>query len=126
MKRLEPAVVGISFACWGLTLLQTVGWVGLAGTVHLSLYGLYSTAAALGWLAGNVYVARSRAASPGVRRRLRVIYVFGPPGLVYLLRAMAPASEQVLAPLVPLYAFGVYCVLFLVPVVIRRPAPPAG
>jgi hypothetical protein len=38
--------------------------------------------------------------------------------VLYLLRALAPAREQIGAPLVPLYALGVYAVLFLVPVTI--------
>lgn len=96
-----------------------VGWVELAGSLPLSLYGLYSIAAALGWVFGNVYVSRTRGASDAVSRKLRGMYLLGPPSIVYLLRTFAPAEQQVLAPLVPVYALGVYAVLFAVPVVLR-------
>lgn len=91
----------------------------LAGSLRLSLYALYSTAAALGWVFGNVYVSRSRGTETSLRRRLRTIYLLGPPSIVYLLRTMAPAEQQALAPLVPVYGLGVYAILFAVPVVLR-------
>lgn len=96
-----------------------MGWVELAGSLPLSLYGLYATAAALGWVFGNVYVHRSRGVSEAVRRKLRGIYLLGPPSIVYLLRTLAPAEQQALAPLVPVYGLGVYAILFAVPVVLR-------
>lgn len=89
------------------------------GSLGLSLYGLYSTAAALGWVFGNVYVHRSRGAEDAVRRKLRGLYLLGPPSIVYLLRTLAPAEQQALAPLVPVYGFGVYAILFSVPVLLR-------
>ena len=120
MRRFELPLISLFFACWIVTILGQSGLVALAGRLPLSLYGLYSTAAALGWFFGNVYVHRSRREAPELGRRLRLVYLLGPPSIVYLLRTMAPAAEQLLAPLVPVYAMGVYVVFFLVPVVLRR------
>ena len=118
--------MGLFFACWIAAALDAVGLVSLAGTLWVSLYGLYATAAALGWLAGNVYVHRRRSLPRRLARRVLVIYFIGPLGLVYLLRFMAPEAAQRAAPLVPLYAAGVFGALFLVPVLLRprRPRPP--
>lgn len=121
MIRLEIALVGLFFACWALAAFGNLGLVGLAGALPLSLYPLYSIAAALGWISGNVYVMRSRTVPRRFRRRVLWVYFLGPPGIVYLLRAMAPAHEQLGAPLVPVYALGVFAVLFLVPVVLKPP-----
>lgn len=121
MIRLEVPLVGLFFACWALAALGNLGVAGLAGALSLPLYPLYSIAAAMGWLSGNVYILRSRAVAQRLRRRVLAIYFLGPPGIVYLLRAMAPMAEQETAPAVPLYAFGVYTALFLVPIVLRPP-----
>lgn len=125
--RLEPMLVGLFLACWLLAFLSAVGVISLAGSLSLSLYGLYSTAAALGWLAGNVYVHRVRRLNPPrtLRRRVLLVYWLGPPGVVHLLRAMAPAFQQAAAPLVPLYSLAVSSVFFLVPVVLRPRGPGA-
>lgn len=121
MIRLEIALVGLFFACWVTAALGSLGLLGLAGALPLSLYPLYSIAAALGWISGNVFVMRSRAVPRRLRRRVLWVYFLGPPGIVYLLRAMAPAQEQLAAPLVPIYSLGVYTALFLVPVVLQPP-----
>jgi hypothetical protein len=121
MIRLEIVLVGLFFACWAAAALGSLGLVGLAGALPLSLYPLYSIAAGLGWISGNVYVTRSRTVPRRLRRRVLWVYFLGPPGIVYLLRAMAPAREQLTAPLVPVYALGVYAALFLVPVVLKPP-----
>jgi len=115
--------VGLFLACWFLAALAALGLLDLAGVLPLSLYALYSTAAALGWLAGNVYVWRARGVEGRLRSRMRWIYLLGPPGIVYLLRAMAPRVDQLTAPLVPLYSLGVYVALFLVPILMRCPPP---
>ncbi len=120
VTRLEPILVALFFACWLVNLLQVVGLVSLAGSLDLSLYPLYSLATLLGWLAGNLYVHRARGLPAWIRRRLLVIYFIGPPGILYLVRAMAPHEVQLEAPMVPIYSFGVFGVLFLVPVVVRR------
>jgi len=124
MIRLETSLVGLFFACWGLAALEHLGAVALAGALPLSLYPLYSIAAGLGWISGNVYVIRSRTVPHRLRRRVLAVYLLGPPGILYLLRAMAPRPEQLAAPLVPIFAFGVFAVLFLVPLVLRPPRPP--
>jgi len=121
MIRLEIALVGLFFACWAVAALGSLGAADLAGALALPLYPLYSIAAGLGWLSGNVYVLRSRAVPGKLRRRVLAVYFLGPPGIVYLLRAMAPMPEQEAAPLVPIYSFGVFAVLFLVPLVLRPP-----
>jgi hypothetical protein len=118
--RLEPVLVAFFLATWVVALLALVGLVDLAGSLELGLYPLYSTAAASGWIAGNLYVARSGGVARRLRRRILLVYFLGPPGLVYLLRAMATEAVQQSAPLVPLFAFGVFAVLFLVPVLLPR------
>ena len=122
--RVETVLVGLFVACWLITILDLVGLTPLAGTLDLGLYPLYVTAALAGWLAGNVFVSRARGLARPLRRRLALLYFMGPPGLLYLLRAMAPDAVQHAAPFVPLYAFGVFAVFFSVPVTLRRPLPP--
>jgi hypothetical protein len=115
-------LAGLLLACWLMGILAVVGLVPLAGSLRLSLYALFGTAAACGWLAGNLYVRRTRELPAEHRRWLRTLYLFGPMGLLFVLRAMAPAADQVAAPLVPLYSFGVFGALFLVPVLLRPPS----
>ena len=140
-------------AIWTLTSIVVVlafsGAVTLAGFLELDLYRLYSFGAVLGWLAGNVYVVRRTSilrlgggggvvaaadGQPGaggkerfsrLRWRLLLVYLIGPPSMLYLLRALAPASTQQAAPLVPLLGFGVYLVFFLVPVTLKTGRTPA-
>lgn len=116
----ERSLLGFFGAAWAVSLLHLVGVLPLAGALPLSLYGYYAFAAAAGWVAGNVFVLRRRRA--GGRGLLLVLYLFGPPSLVYLLRAVAPPEHHQAAPLAPLWAFGVYGVFFLVPVVFPPPA----
>ena len=115
----ERSLLGFFGAAWAVSLLHLVGVLPLAAAVPLSLYGYYAFAAAAGWLAGNVFVLRRRRI--GGRGLLLVLYLFGPPSLVYLLRALAPPEHHQLAPLAPLWAFGVYGVFFLVPIVLPPP-----
>lgn len=118
--RSEPALLGLFFfACWMAGLLALLRVIDLTGSLPLSLYGYYSTAAALGWLAGNLYMAHRRRAPEALQRGLRLVYLFGPPSFLALLRAMAPAEALRYAPYVPLYAVGVYLALFHVPVLLR-------
>lgn len=122
--RGELVLLAFFLACWLVGILGLLDYVPLAGNLSLGLYPFYSLAAALGWLSGNVYVQRSRRAARRLRSALLVFYVLGPQGLVYVVRAMAPASDQAAAPLVPLYSFGVFTVLFLVPLALRSDPPP--
>jgi hypothetical protein len=112
--------VALFVSCWTATLLGQLGLLPLAGAADPTLYGLYSLAAALGWFFGNVYVARRRRTPRDLHTRLRWLYLAGPPSVVYLVRTMEPAEQQHMAPLVPVFGFGVYGVLFAVPVVLSR------
>ncbi len=107
------------FACWLVGLLQWSGLVPRAGSLDLGLRGLFSLAAATGWLSGNVYVQRSRGLPAALRRRILLIYLLGPPGLLFLIRSMAPVEAQMAAPLAPLYATSVVAIFFLVPVSLK-------
>lgn len=119
--RLEPIVLGLFLASWAVVLLERLGVVSLAGHLPLALYPLYGIAGMMGWVAGNLYAHRRRGFDRPMRRRLLVVYLIGPTGLIYLLRAMAPQEHQALAPMVPLWAFGVFCAMFAAPAMIRRP-----
>lgn len=118
-KRFETVVALLAFVCWLFGLLAYVGLLPLAGTFDLELTAFFAVAAALGWVAGNVYVQRSRGLARAYRRKLVPIYLLGPPGVLFLLRTMASALAQAAAPLVPVYGFSVYAVLFSVPVSLR-------
>jgi hypothetical protein len=47
-------------------------------------------------------------------------YLVPPAGLFILLWTLAPAAVRTAAPLAPVWAWGVFLVLFLVPVTFRR------
>ncbi len=116
--RLEVAMAGFFFLLWGVGLFAAKGWVPLAGKLPLDLYSLYSLASVMGWISGNIYVARVRSL-PRYRKRVLLNYLFGPPSFLFVLRSMAPSSTQEAAPLVPLFSFMVYSLLFLVPVTLK-------
>lgn len=120
LRRVELILVAFFFATWGVDCLALLGLVEISGSLEIGLYPLYSVAAATGWIAGNIYVPRTRRLPRELRRRLLWVYFVGPVGLLYLLRAMATEQSQQQAPLVPLYGLGVFAVLFLVPVVLKR------
>ncbi len=99
-----------------------LGLVSLAAGLDLSLYQLYSVAAVVGWLSGNVYVHRRRHLPPSFGRRVAALWLIGPQGVPALLRAMAPIEAQAAAPAVPLYSLAVGAIFFCVPLVFgRRP-----
>ena len=118
--RLEVVLLGVFVVAWCLALLSVAAGLPLAGRVPLSLYQLYGIAAAAGWLGGNLYVQRARKLPRVIRRRVLLIYLLGPPSVVYLLRTMAPAVEQRAAPLAGIWAFAVLTIFFMVPVSLRR------
>ena len=126
MRRFEPVLFAFFIAAWLVGLSSIAGWVDLSHYYALALYPLYTIAATNGWIFGNLYVVRVRRLDGPYRMPLRWAYYLGPLGAQYLLRAMAPKAVQQDAPFVPLYAVGVFTVLFLVPVVFRRvtPRPP--
>jgi len=112
----ERSLLGLFSALWIVALLELFGLLPLAAGWPLSLYGLYGFGAFLGWVSGNVWVHRRRRVPRRTARWLLMIYFFGPPSLLYLARALAPAEYREAAPLVPIYAFAVYAIFFLVPV----------
>jgi hypothetical protein len=118
--RFETALVSFCLACWLLAGMHFLGLLELGGRLELSLYAYYSSAAALGWLSGNVFLIRRKKFPGTLHARLGIIFLLAPPGLIFLLWALTPRLDQGLAPLVPAYAFGVYTVLFLVPILLRR------
>ncbi|MDX1645332.1 MAG: hypothetical protein R3244_13340 [Thermoanaerobaculia bacterium] len=118
--RFETTLAVLSFGCWSIGLLAYLGLLPLAGALDLDLQVLFAAAAAVGWLSGNVYVQRSRGVARVERGRLILIYLLGPPGALFLIRSLASVEHQAAAPLASVYAFGVYAVLFLVPVSLRR------
>jgi hypothetical protein len=118
--RVEAALLIVFSVAWVVVILVLLGRLPVAGTLHLDLYSLYAVAAALGWVTGNLYVLRRpRMPQGGYRLQALISYLLGPPAFVYLLRASAPPSVLQAAPLVPLYAFVVYWIFFLVPVTLR-------
>lgn len=108
-------MVALFFASWLGALLGQVGALPTAGTLVLGLYPYFSLAAALGWVAGNIYLHRRRHLPRHLWRRVLLVYLLGPPGILYLLGAMAPAAQQEAAPLLPLLAFAVFGIFYLVP-----------
>ncbi len=123
VARGDAVLLGLFLACWALSLLSFTRVVGLAGSLPLTLYGYYSVAVALGWGFGILYVRRTWGLPASIRRRFLLIYYLGPPAILGLLRSMAPWVDQERAPFVPLYALGVFSILFLVPVTMKFPRP---
>jgi hypothetical protein len=119
-RPLETVLSGLFLACWLVLFLSWARWVPLAGHAPGSLYPFFSFAAALGWVAGTLYVQRGRPLAAADRRWLRWVYFVGPQGLAYLLRAMASLPEQRAAPFAPLWALGVYSIFFFVPLAVIR------
>jgi hypothetical protein len=83
-------------------------------------------AATLGWVSGNVFKYRTRKLALTDKGRFFLVYFVGTPGLLFLLRAMAPQEHQEAAPLVPYLGLAVFTIFFLVPVTLGRFAPPRG
>lgn len=123
----ELGLLGAFLAIWIVALASLIGLLPSAGLLELSLYQLYGVAATVGWLAGNVYVSRTRALPKPIRYRLLLVYLLGPPGALYLLRSLAPEAVQAQAPLAAVYACGVFLIFFLVPVTLKGSArrPPS-
>lgn len=148
MLRFERSLLGVGSVLWLAAGLASSGLLPLAGLLELGLYGFYSLSSALGWVAGNAYVFRQQRlfgvdrgpSRPGPfrpetarvspppekptvgrsdRRRFLFVYLLSPPGLLYLVRSMAPEADQAAAPFVPLYALCVYGLFFLVPVTLK-------
>ena len=116
--RIELVLVSLFLASWVVFVLDAVGLLRLAGALPLALYPFFSLAASLGWGAGLGYSVRRRGLEARMRRAAWVVYFFGPPGILHVVRAMAPVELQRLQPLVPLLGWGVYSVFFAVPLVV--------
>jgi hypothetical protein len=117
VRKLEAVVGGICLGAWLLAALFLFA-PGAGFARHPPARGLFPLAATLGWLAGNVYVVRSRARALG-RMGLLSVYLGGPPGLVWLYWATLPAAVRLASPLDPLLALGVFAIFFGVPVSLR-------
>ena len=124
--RFELIMLVVFSGFWLFAALGFFGILPVAGTLDLGLYRLYSVAAVLGWVSGNVYMMRRRVLPNSGRwkNRLLLAYLLGPSGVVYMLRALASPYVQKAAPLVPIYGFGVYIIFFLVPVTLKSSEPP--
>ncbi len=120
----ELGLLGLFLALWTVALAALFGILPTDGLLNLSFYQLYGVAAFLGWLSGNVFIHRSKKAPRQLRSRLLLIYLLGPPGLIYLLRSLADVEIQARAPLAAVYACGVYVVFFLVPVTLKGTSTP--
>lgn len=117
---IERFVLVISLVGWASALAAGVGLIPLAGKLPSGLYPLYGMAAVFGWLVGNLYMTRRRGfPDRRLRRRLLVTYLLGPPGLLFLLRALDTERAQMTAPLAATWALGVYAIFFAVPVSLR-------
>jgi hypothetical protein len=121
MKRLFLIFTALFAACWVAAFADALEVAPLSGTLDLGLYPLYSLALVAGSAAGNVYAWRASRLETAERRRLLALCVGGPPGLVTMVRAMAPRAAQDSAPLVPVWAFLVFAIFFVVPLLVRRP-----
>ena len=113
MKGLETVILSSSLAAWSVGILAQIGILRWNLTFELELYPLYILAAFTGWFFGNVYVHRSgrerrfagRALDEVIlqvarTRLLFVLYLFGPPGWLYLIRSMARREQLEGMPLV--------------------------
>ena len=126
--RAELGRLAFYLLCWLAFVVLALAGYPLAGYLRLSLYHLYGLAASGGWLLGNVEVNRERRLArrgakrlpPKTRRRLFWLSVFAPSGVFYLLWSFVPDDMRHEFPMAPLYASGVFVVLFLVPVSLKR------
>lgn len=120
--RLEPVLFGIFTLGWLLAIFILAIGRSLDTPLPISLYHLYGLAVFGGWLSGNVYVQRTAAKPRKERLRSLLVYLLGPPGLLFLTHGLTSVQSQARVPLAPVYAFGIYVVFFMVPVSFRRMA----
>jgi hypothetical protein len=116
-RPIGAAAAGLFLACWMVFILEMLGLARLPMLPRLTLTQLYSAASVLGWMAGMIYVQRTRHLAGPLRRRLFLLSFFGPPSLVFLLGSMARLQRQ--APLVLVWALCVFGIFYLVPVSFR-------
>ncbi len=118
--RLEPILFGIFTLFWLLAILVLAVGRSLDSPLPISLYHLYGLAVVGGWLSGNVYVQRTSRIPRGSRLRSLLVYLLGPPGLLFLTHGLTSVESQARVPMAPVYAFGIYLIFFMVPVSFRR------
>jgi hypothetical protein len=119
-RALEGVVALLFLGCWLLFLCHLAGWISLSDRLPLGLYPYYSLISVVGWFAGMTYVQHSRHVTGAPRRRAFLISFLGPLSLVFLIRSLAPTLDQRAAPLVPLWAVGVFSIFYYVPVSFRH------
>lgn len=122
--KLERSLLIVFFVLWVVALSATLGLVTPPRPFTISLRVYFALAAATGWLAGNVYVQRTRGVPGKVRRRLVWAYLAGPPALTYVVWEMQSDAVRNAAPLAPVWATAVMLIFFLVPVTFRRSGRP--
>ncbi len=122
--RLEPVLFGIFTLAWLLAIFVLAVGRSLDSPLPVSLYHLYGLAVFGGWLSGNVYVQRTARTPRKARLRALLVYLLGPPGLLFLTHGLTSVQSQARVPLAPVYALGIYVVFFMVPVSFRRMAEP--
>lgn len=119
-RRLEVFLLALGLTAWCLSLVSLLSGRRLAGMSPISLYALYSIASILGWGLGNLFVARTRGQARGLQRVLLPLYLLAPTGVLFALWATATGELQLGVPLAPVYATGIFAVLFLVPLTFSR------
>lgn len=124
LPKLELRLLAFSGACWLLGTIRAFGLLPALPQLAPRIYVLYSLAAALGWLLGNLHLRRRGRLEPAQRRWSRMIFLFGPPGVSYVLWTLHPAEVLYAAPLIPLFALAIYLIFFAVPVLLRPSSRP--
>jgi len=119
-RRFEVFLLALGLTAWCVSLVSLLSGRRLAGMSPVALYPLYTTASVLGWGLGNLFVARVRGENRVVWRVLLPLYLLAPPGVLFALWATASTELQVGIPLAPIYASGIFVVLFLVPLTFAR------
>jgi len=114
VRRLDGIAAGIFLGSWLLAAAFLL-FSGLGGGATVPPRGIFPLAAAVGWLAGNLYVSGGRSA-PGLRRVLLPLYLGGAPGLLWLYWSLVPPTLRLASAIAPLLALGVFALFFLVPV----------
>ncbi len=120
MRRFEAVLGGLLLAIWLAAGLFASGWIQPEWRARFDLYGHFSFAAAMGWVAGNFTALGRRAEAPAKRRWRTAAYLVLLAGPVMLLRALAAPELIAAAPFAGFYAAAIYALFALVPLTLRR------